>query len=278
MIKKILTIATITVISGGLIWGAINRTQAKSETGEAGRGRYGQTSAAAEEAAYHTTGGRGNGYGAQNNGGGQGRLAGGYSDHSGPGNPTGSYPLTDAEKDALLYMVEEEKLAGDVYLKMYEMWGLPIFQNIAQSEQQHQQAVANLLQAYGITNPASNQTGVFVNPDLQALYDQLIAQGSQSQAEALRVGALIEELDIFDLQQRLAQTANPEVQQVFNNLMNGSIHHLSSFTVQYQRESGAAYQPQYLSADQLAQLLGTGTYGQAGNANGGSRGYRGGRN
>lgn len=278
MIKKILTIAAITAMTGGLIWGAINRTQAKTAAEETGRGRHGQTSAGAQEAAYSTTGSGGNHYGAQNNGGGQGQIEGGYSDHTGLGYPSGSYPLTDAEKDALLYMVEEEKLAGDVYLRMYEMWGLPIFQNIAQSEQQHQQAVANLLQTYGIANPATQQTGVFVNPDLQALYDQLVKQGSQSPAEALQVGALIEELDIFDLQQRLAQTANPEVQQVFDNLMNGSIHHLSSFAAQYQRESGTAYQPRYLSPDQFAQWAGAGVVGQPGNPIGNSRGYRGGRN
>lgn len=278
MIKKIFTIATITVITGGLIWGAINRTQAKSETGEAGGGRHGQTSAAAEEAAYRTTGGGGNGYGAQNNGGGQGRLEGGYSDHAGTGTISGNYNLTDAEKEALLYMVEEEKLAGDVYLRLYETWGLPVFQNIQQSELQHQQAVANLLEAYEIANPVSEQAGVFVNPDLQALYDQLVVQGSQSLTEALRVGALIEEVDILDLQQRLTQTTNPEVEQVFNNLMSGSIHHLSSFTAQYERQTGTAYQPQYLSADQLAQFLGAEGSGWPGNANGNSRGYRGGRN
>jgi len=279
MIKKILTIATITVITGGLIWGAINRTQAKSETGEAGGGRHGQTSAAAEEAAaYRTTGGGGNGYGAQNNGGGQGRLEGGYSDQPGFGYPTGNYTLTNAEKDALLYMVEEEKLAGDIYLRMYETWGLPVFQNIQQSEQQHQQAVANLLQTYDIANPASGQAGVFVNADLQALYDQLVVRGSQSLAEALQVGALIEEMDIVDLQQRLTQTTNPEVEQVFNNLMTGSIHHLSSFTAQYERQTGTAYQPQYLSTDQLAQFLGAESSEWPGNANGNSRGYRGGRN
>lgn len=186
--------------------------------------------------------------------------------------------MTDAETAALLYMVEEEKLSGDLYLRFYELWGLPVFQNIQQSEMQHQQSVANLLERYGIENPSSAETGVFVNPDLQALYQELVTTGSESLLEALRVGALVEELDISDLQQRLAQTTNPEVKQVFNNLMNGSIRHLNTFAAQYTRQSAAAYQPQVLSADQMAQMLGTTGNGQTGNPNGSNRGYRGGRN
>ena len=36
-----------------------------------------------------------------------------------------------AEVEALQYMREEEKLARDVYLALYEEWQLPIFQTIA---------------------------------------------------------------------------------------------------------------------------------------------------
>lgn len=42
--------------------------------------------------------------------------------------------LNAAEIEGLLFMREEEKLAHDVYLALYAKWGLPIFQNIAQSE------------------------------------------------------------------------------------------------------------------------------------------------
>ncbi|WP_372816136.1 DUF2202 domain-containing protein [Pyrococcus kukulkanii] len=49
--------------------------------------------------------------------------------------------LTQEERDGLLYMVEEEKLAHDVYTKLDEKWGLEIFKNIANSESTHVNAV-----------------------------------------------------------------------------------------------------------------------------------------
>lgn len=108
-------------------------------------------------------------------------------------------PAAQIPEDGLTYVREEEKLARDVYLFLYDMWGLQVFQNIADSEQTHTDAVKTLLDAYGLTDPAAaTQPGEFVNPDLQALYNQLTAQGSLSLADALKVGAAIEEIDILD--------------------------------------------------------------------------------
>lgn len=276
MFKKMLIIATLVILSGVLVWGAVNRTQAKALTGAAEARRYGQASGQIEAVAYHVAVGGGYRGGAQNNTGGSQRGAAVAPASPGLGVMADDSTLTEAEKAALLYMVEEEKLAGDVYAYLYQVWGLPVFQNIQQSEIQHQQAVANLLAHYGIANPASAQAGVFTNPDLQALYQTLITQGRQSLAEALRVGALIEETDIHDLQQRLTQVTHPAVQQVFTNLLNGSTHHLSSFVTLYERETGSTYTPQVLSADQIAQLLAMPGSASAGYARG--NGYRGGRN
>src|SRR5690606_32547756 len=39
------------------------------------------------------------------------------------------------ELQLLTHMREEEKLARDVYLTLFQQWQVPIFQNIAQSEQ-----------------------------------------------------------------------------------------------------------------------------------------------
>ena len=59
----------------------------------------------------------------------------------GPGNgnvPGGQPPsgeLNEAEIEGLLYMREEEKLARDVYLTLYEAWELPIFHNLGVAHQ-----------------------------------------------------------------------------------------------------------------------------------------------
>ncbi|MEZ4737513.1 MAG: DUF2202 domain-containing protein [Caldilineaceae bacterium] len=49
--------------------------------------------------------------------------------------------LSTTERDALLYMREEEKLAHDVYVTLAEQWQLPIFSNIANSETTHTEAI-----------------------------------------------------------------------------------------------------------------------------------------
>ncbi len=168
--------------------------------------------------------------------------------------------LSQAEIDALTYMREEEKLARDVYLTMADLWGAPIFTNIAGSEQTHMDAVANLLQAYDLQDPAAGKAlGEFSNSDLQALYDQLIARGQISQEEALRVGAAIEEIDILDLQEDLGQIENAALTQVFESLLAGSSNHLRAFASNLERQTGSAYTPQYMSQEAYTALLGANT-------------------
>ncbi|MBM4427529.1 MAG: DUF2202 domain-containing protein [Chloroflexi bacterium] len=162
-----------------------------------------------------------------------------YGNGNGNGGTTGgnstqltAIPASDLsaeEAAALLFMREEEKLARDVYNQMYALWGQPVFQNIAASEQAHMDEIKLLLDRYGLADPAL-APGQFADANLQALYDQLIAQGSISATEALNVGALIEQTDIADLQARLAQTDNADIQLVYTNLMNASYNHLAAFT------------------------------------------------
>jgi hypothetical protein len=165
------------------------------------------------------------------------------------GTDVGTASLSADEQAGLIFMREEEKLAHDVYVTLYAQWGLPVFQNIANSESTHMAAIKVLLDRYGIADPASGNTvGEFTNPELQKLYDGLVAQGSKSLADALKVGAAIEEIDIRDLQTRLAQTSNVDIQLVYKNLMRGSENHLRAFTTTLQRQTGETYIPQYLDA------------------------------
>jgi hypothetical protein len=155
--------------------------------------------------------------------------------------------LSAEEAAGLLYMCEEEKLAHDVYMTLYDVWGLPTFQNIASSEQTHTDAVKSLLDRYGMEDPAAGQAiGAFTDPTLQALYDQLVEAGNESLADALRVGAAVEEIDILDLEEHLIQTDNQDITLVYNNLLKGSRNHLRSFVSTLERQSGDVYQPQYL--------------------------------
>lgn len=178
---------------------------------------------------YANGGGNGNGNGNGGNGAGNGGGTGTAGTEIQQLQSIPASELSADEAAGLLFMREEEKLARDVYNQLYSLWGQPVFQNIASSEQTHMDQVKLLMDRYALADPAL-APGQFTDPNLQALYDQLIAQGSLSLEDALNVGILIEQTDIKDLQTRLAQTDNADVQLVYNNLMNASNNHLSAFT------------------------------------------------
>jgi len=209
------------------------------------------------------------------NGNGNGNGSGNTNQGAGQGNGTGTsaldIPASDLsveETAALLYMREEEKLALDVYNFLYATWGQQTFQNIAASEQKHTDEIKLLLDKYGLADPAL-ASGQFTDTTLQALYTQLTTQGALSLADALKVGAAIEEIDILDLQTRLAQTDNADLQLVFTNLMNGSYSHLQAFTGVLLTQTGETYQPQYLTADQYQTIIASSVGNGNGNGNGG---------
>lgn len=163
--------------------------------------------------------------------------------------------ISDKERSGLVFMREEEKLARDVYSVLYDTWGMRIFSNIAQSEQTHTEAVRTILTKYNIADPVTDDTiGVFVNSDLRTLYTDLTTRGSISLEEALSVGALIEDLDIADLQKQIALTDNDDIKLVYENLMRGSRNHLRAFTSQL-TSRGKTYAPQYITQSEFDAII-----------------------
>ncbi|MDO9258187.1 MAG: DUF2202 domain-containing protein [Bacteroidales bacterium] len=167
-------------------------------------------------------------------------------------------PLSEAEIDALNTMREEELLAKDVYVALYALYNVPVFNNISKSETQHASAVGSLIVKYGLPDPALNHVaGVFVNADLQALYTSLVAQGSTSLISAFTVGATIEDLDINDLQNHIATDVdNQDILFVFGNLDRGSRNHMRAFNRQLKAQ-GVTYTPQFISQEFFDQIIST---------------------
>ncbi len=169
--------------------------------------------------------------------------------------------LTDEDKDiisGLVWVREEEKLARDTYITLYEKWDARIFDNISRAEQQHMDSMLLILDAYGITDPiTSNDVGAFNDEILDELYEQLIEDGDDSLLDALHVGGFIEELDISDI--RIALESNitqTDIRQVYENLLAGSYNHLRAFVGQI-KSLGVEYKAQYLSQDEVDEILGT---------------------
>lgn len=59
--------------------------------------------------------------------------------------------LSKAEEDALIFMIEAEKLALDTYTYLGDVWGITQFLNIKKSEQRHVQSLSNLINSYDLS-------------------------------------------------------------------------------------------------------------------------------
>ena len=156
--------------------------------------------------------------------------------------------LSADEIAGLLFMREEEKLAHDVYVALFNVWGAQVFANIADSETEHTEAIRQLILSHGLPDPAATTApGVFVNTELQALYDQLVAMGQPSLIEALKVGCLIEEKDIQDINDKKTLVIDePDIVQVYDHLLCGSRNHLRAFNSNLLQQ-GVTYVPQVIT-------------------------------
>lgn len=156
--------------------------------------------------------------------------------------------LTTADEKTLLYMIEEEKMARDVYAAFEAKWGATIFNHISEAEGKHFERVLGLAQSQGVKVPNAiekNKAGQFRNKELQAMYDEFIASGSQSLEAALRVGALLEETNYRDLSAAIAATDNEAVRTTFTQLLDASANHLRAFSRNLSKQ-GVDYQPAVL--------------------------------
>ncbi|MFD2111553.1 DUF2202 domain-containing protein [Thiorhodococcus fuscus] len=186
--------------------------------------------------------------------------AGPHGNGSGPGTGPGQVtlnPLDTQEASTLLFMREEERLARDVYLGMDDLWQLLPFENIAQSEQKHMDAIKNAMDNYGLEEPSDpNQTGVYTDGSLQQFYLDLMARGETSYLEALHVGALIEEVDIQDLEGAIVETGNQDLQNIYSNPLRGSRNHLRIFVSTIESQ-GVVYEAQSMDQDAVDAIVDT---------------------
>lgn len=158
------------------------------------------------------------------------------------------------EIDGLLYMREEEKLAHDVYVYLFSLWNIPVFDNISKSETVHTNKVLELINSFGLEDSALPNAGEFKNTELQALYNQLVEQGGDSLVAGLLVGTTIEEVDIIDLKEEMEIATDNSILTVYSSLMKGSEAHLRAFVAQLSQR-GYNYVPQLLSQEEFDTII-----------------------
>lgn len=140
------------------------------------------------------------------------------------------YAYSGNDSISYAYLLEEEKLAKDVYNTLGEKWNLQIFNNIVQSETHHIEMVKTILTNNNQPVKIYTETGKFYNPSLQELYDSLILKGMKSSKKALEVGLAIEIKDIADLEWLIKNSDAPSDIELLNLLLAASLRHKNAFT------------------------------------------------
>jgi len=160
------------------------------------------------------------------------------------------YNLTAGAKETLSHMWNEEKLAHDLYLKLYDLYPNKVFYTIAtRSEARHEASVQNLIKKYDLNitssdfNGSYNEeelakygVGEFILPEIQKLYNDLYDSGKTSEVDALKVGCMVEVTDVNDINEYLEDNSTtPDMKIVFEHLRNGSYHHYWAFDRQLKK-------------------------------------------
>jgi hypothetical protein len=174
-------------------------------------------------------------------------------------NKGGNSPTLSFEEETdLLFMREEEKVARDVYRTYFGCFGMLIFSNISESEQKHMDSLARMIDIYKLVDPVvDNTTGAFTNVHLEELYLDLTDPACEyptSADAALYNGGLVEEIDIIDLQNAILRSDQDDLNQVYENLLQGSRNHLRAFVRQYEA-LGSPYVAQELSQEEVDDIV-----------------------
>ena len=176
------------------------------------------------------------------------------------GGGSGSTTLDAPEEIHLKFMRAEEKLARDVYYTLGQKYpDLAVFSNILESEKSHQDIMVEKLEQYELPDPIWDDSipdsiGLFVADDYAWYFDLKFhaltnlddaTEEDDKLLQALKNGALIEELDIHDIEEcptvlvetegfaedgcGLVYTDEQSLIDSYKNLLEGSKDHLRAF-------------------------------------------------
>lgn len=166
-------------------------------------------------------------------------------------------PMTETEINSVVYQRENQKFARDLYLKFNDSWDLAAFENMAESEQSHMDALLLLIEQYKLTDPVgNNEIGIFTDPELQIRFVDALEAGMTGEVDALWMAAMVQEREIVDLGAALQSfVENDHLQLIYSNLLTASEAHLRVF-VQYLKLRDVEYEPQILSVEAFAAIIG----------------------
>jgi len=143
--------------------------------------------------------------------------------------PAGAVELSADEAKSLVFQVEEERMARELYAAFAAQWDLRPFHRLQAAESRHEEALRALAARAGVALPPT-APGKFAAAVLQQRHDTLCARGLISAAEARAAGEAIERQDLSDLRQLLAVLKNGAFRTVADNLARATERHLAAFS------------------------------------------------
>lgn len=154
-----------------------------------------------------------------------------------------------SKESIVLYLLEQEKLAHDVYRSLDTMWVTDIFNRVANEEYQHVGKLSAVAAEFMINVPNhfnEYPMGQFIDTKLRRLYGELMAAANFSLEDAYRACAALEERKMYDLKVALKEP-NFELENLtYKALLLGSEDNFKVF-VRALNELNAAYTPVLLS-------------------------------
>lgn len=166
--------------------------------------------------------------------------------------------LSDTERRNIMFILEEEKMARDLYFEFSKKYENKVFNNMYQGEQSHMKAMQKLVSRYNLEDPtAKRDVGEFHNRQIQKMHGELLEQGNKNFVEALKVGAEVEERDIDDIQDNIKNTSKADILFVYENLKRSSKNHLRAFIKKLNQE-GEEYKPKYLEQAEFNSITSSG--------------------
>ncbi|WP_158089232.1 DUF2202 domain-containing protein [Magnetofaba australis] len=132
-------------------------------------------------------------------------------------------------KDAQLLprMRTGAKVARDLYLALHQRWRMALFSSLAKSHETHMIALTGAMARFGLRDSvADDRMGIFSDPDFAMMYGDLLRQGRQSIASALRVGGELEETLILELDTAIGETQSMTLHALYKKLRRSTYNHL----------------------------------------------------
>lgn len=163
--------------------------------------------------------------------------------------------ISAEESKQVIQILEQRKMARDLYYKLYKTWHSDTFKRLSDSEQIYLNSLKKLTTKLNIIDPTIDDTkGVFSSDYITKLYIDFSKIGLSSDYEAFRIAATVQDLMINDINQLLNSSSDKSIIDAMNNTKQGSISHLRACNREI-KKFGMTYQAQFLSTEELRAIL-----------------------